>query len=315
MYSWGHTRRFNSYTEYFKTLFGERVQKISLDAGFTCPNRDGSKGFGGCSYCNNNSFSPSYCKPEKSVAQQIEEGIEFHKFRYRRADKFLAYFQAYSNTYKDIASLKAIYETAKQQGIVGFVIGTRPDCIDDEKLDYFAELAKQYYVIIEYGIESCYDRTLERVNRGHSFATTVDAIKRTAELGINVGGHLIFGLPGESKDEMLQQADIVSNLPLNTIKFHQLQIIKGTRFVQEFKANPDEFSLFEMSEYIDFIVQFTERLNPKIVIERFSSESPPRFVVAPEWGLIRYDEMLRLIEKKMEKKDTWQGKMGNVIIG
>jgi len=308
MYSWGHNRRFNSYTEYFKTIFGERVQKISLDAGFTCPNRDGSKGFGGCSYCNNNSFSPSYCKPEKTVAQQIEEGIEFHKFRYRRADKFLAYFQAYSNTYKDIESLKAIYETAKQQGIVGFVIGTRPDCIDDEKLDYFAQLAKDYYVIIEYGIESCNDRTLERVNRGHNFATTVDAITKTAERGINVGGHLLFGLPGETKVEMLQQANIISQLPLNTIKFHQLQIIKGTRFEQEYKANPDEFSLFEMSEYIDFIVQFTERLNPNIVIERFSSESPPRYVVAPEWGLIRYDEMLRLIEKKMELRDTWQGK-------
>jgi uncharacterized protein len=309
MYSWGHNRRFNSYTEYFKTIFGERVQKISLDAGFTCPNRDGSKGFGGCSYCNNNSFSPSYCKPEKTVAQQIEEGIEFHKFRYRRADKFLAYFQAYSNTYKDIESLKAIYETAKQQGIVGFVIGTRPDCIDDEKLDYFAQLAKDYYVIIEYGIESCNDRTLERVNRGHNFATTIDAITRTAERGINVGGHLLFGLPGETKDEMLQQANIISQLPLNTIKFHQLQIIKGTRFEQEYKANPDEFSLFEMSEYIDFIVQFTERLNPKIVIERFSSESPPRYVVAPEWGLIRYDEILRLIEKKMEIMDTWQGRL------
>jgi len=309
MYSWGHNRRFNSYTEYFKTIFGERVQKISLDAGFTCPNRDGSKGFGGCSYCNNNSFSPSYCKPEKTVAQQIEEGIEFHKFRYRRADKFLAYFQAYSNTYKDIESLKAIYETAKQQGIVGFVIGTRPDCIDDEKLDYFAQLAKDYYVIIEYGIESCNDQTLERVNRGHNFATTVDAITRTAERGINVGGHLLFGLPGETKDEMLQEANIISQLPLNTIKFHQLQIIKGTRFEQEYKVNPNEFSLFEMSEYIDFIVQFTERLNPKIVIERFSSESPPRYVVAPEWGLIRYDEMLRLIEKKMEVRDTWQGRL------
>jgi len=311
MYAWGHSRRFNSYTEYFKTIFGERVQKISLNAGFTCPNRDGTKGFGGCSYCNNKSFTPSYCKPEQSIPFQIQEGIEFHKVRYRRADKFLAYFQAYSNTYKDIASLKAIYETAKQEGIIGFVIGTRPDCIDDEKLEYFAQLAKEYYVIIEYGIESTNDRTLERVNRGHNFATTVDAINRTAQHGINVGGHLILGLPGESKEEMLQQADIISKLPINTIKLHQLQIIRGTRFEHEYKVNPDEFSLFEMAEYIEFIVSFVERLHPKIVIERFSSESPPRYVVAPEWGLIRYDEMLRLIEKRMEDRNTWQGRIFN----
>jgi len=315
MYLWGHSRRFNSYTEYFKTIFGERVQKISLDAGFTCPNRDGSKGLGGCAYCNNNSFSPSYCKPDKPIALQIEEGIEFHKVRYRRADKFLAYFQAYSNTYKDIESLKAIYNTAKQQGIVGFVIGTRPDCVDDEKLDYFAELAKDYYVIIEYGIESCYDKTLTRVNRGHDFATTVSAIKKTAERGINVGGHLIFGLPGETKEDMLRQADIISELPLNTIKFHQLQIIKGTRFEKEYRENPDNFSLFEMSEYLDFIVRFIEHLHPSIVIERFASESPPRLVVAPEWGLIRYDEVLRLIEKKMEQRDTWQGKLVTLQMG
>ena len=309
MYSWGHHRRFNSYTEYFKTIFGERVQKISLNAGFTCPNRDGSKGMGGCSYCNNNTFLPSYCKSEKTIVQQLEEGIEFHKTRYRRAAKYLAYFQAYSNTYKDIESLKAIYETAKQDYVVGFVIGTRPDCVDDEKLDYFARLAKEYYVIIEYGIESCYDRTLDRVNRGHSFATTVDAIRRTADRGINVGGHLIFGLPGETKDDMLQQAEIISELPLNTIKFHQLQIMKGTAFETEFRNNPDDFSLFEMSEYIDFIVSFVERLNPRIVIERFSSESPPRYVLEPQWGLIRYDQVLQLIEKKLEAKDTWQGRL------
>ena len=313
MYPWGHQRRFNSYTEYFKKLFGQRVQKISIDAGFTCPNRDGRVGVGGCYYCNNNSFSPSYCKPNKTISQQIMEGIEFHRVRYRRANKFLAYFQAYSNTYKDLESLIEIYESAKIEGIVGFVIGTRPDCIDERKLDYFARLAEQYYVIIEYGIESCYDKTLQSINRGHNFETTVNAIKETAKHGIQVGGHLIFGLPGETENEMLSESKIISELPLNTIKFHQLQIIKGTRLEQEFKQFPERFSLFEMADYTDFIVRFIEQMNPQIVIERFASESPPRYVVAPDWGLIRYDSVLQHIEKKLTVADTWQGKLYNIL--
>ncbi len=309
MYQWGHNRRFNAYTEYFKSLFGERVQKISLNAGFTCPNRDGSKAFGGCSYCDNNTFSPSYCNPGKSIKQQIAEGIEFHQTRYRRASKYLAYFQAYSNTYKDLDNLKAIYTEAEQDGIVGFVIGTRPDCIDNEKLDFFAELAQRYYVIIEYGIESCYNKTLKRVNRQTTFEETISAIEKTAAKGILTGGHLIFGLPGENKTDMLAQAKIISELPLTTIKFHQLQIIKGTRFEQEFREDENQFSLFELSEYIDFIIEFIEQMSPRIVIERFASESPPRYVVAPDWGLIRYDQILQLIEKKMQQKDTWQGRL------
>ena len=311
-FPWKHTRRFNSYSEYFKRSFGERVQKLSIDAGFTCPNRDGSLAGGGCTYCNNDAFNPSYCHPEKSVKQQIEEGIEFHRKRYRRASKYLAYFQPYSNTYAPIDKLETIYNQATSfPDVVGLVIGTRPDCIDEEKLEFFRQLSKDHYVIIEYGIESCYNKTLERINRQHTFEQSIEAIEKTAAKGIHTGAHIIFGLPGESREEMFAEAEILSKLPLNTIKIHQLQIITGTRMAQEYKTNPEDFDLFNLDEYIDFIVRFTENLNPDFVIERFAGEVPPRFLAGPGWERIRNDEILVRIEKKMEEMDTWQGKEYN----
>jgi len=306
---WQHNRRYNSYSEYFKRQFGTRVQKVTIDAGFTCPNRDGSRGTGGCTYCNNDAFNPSYCQPHKSITQQITEGIEFHKVRYRRALNYLAYFQAYSNTYGSLDYLKSLYDEALAfPGITGLVIGTRPDCIDDKKLEYFAHLAEKHYIIIEYGIESCYNRTLDRINRGHTFEESAEAIRKTAEYGIHTGAHIIFGLPGETEDEMLTEAKIISELPLDTIKFHQLQIIKDTPMAQEYLANPQHFNLFSLEDYIHFIVRFTERLNPNFVIERFTGEAPPRFQAGPTWGKLRSDQVQLLIEQKMEDRDTWQGK-------
>ncbi|MBE9480326.1 MAG: TIGR01212 family radical SAM protein [Bacteroidetes bacterium] len=308
-YPWGHSRRFNAYSNYILKEFGERVQKLSIDAGFTCPNRDGTVGTGGCTYCNNNAFNPSYCTPSKSISQQIIEGIEFHQKRYRRANKYLAYFQPFSNTYAPLDKLRNIYnEALKFPEVIGLVIGTRPDCIDDKKLEFFSELSKKYYVIIEYGIESCYDKTLERVNRGHSFEQSVKAITKTAQKGIKTGAHIIFGLPGETKQEMLDEADILSELPLNNIKFHQLQIIKDTEMAKEYREKPENFNLFSLNEYIDFIITFLERLTPDIVIERFAGEVPPRFLSGPNWGLIRNDQILNLIEKKLYEKNTWQGR-------
>ncbi len=302
-------KRYNSYSDYFTRLFGGRVQKVAIDAGFTCPNRDGSKGLGGCTYCNNDAFNPSYCQPKISIKEQIEKGIEFHKVRYRRAKQFLAYFQAYSNTYDELDKLKELYsEALSYPGVIGVVIGTRPDCIDDEKLNFFSELKKNKYVIIEYGIESCYNASLEKINRGHSFEDSVNAIRKTSEYGIHVGAHLIFGLPGESRAQMLAQAEIVSELPLNTIKFHQLQIIKGTMMAYDFKNKPEEFELFTKDEYIDFIINFIERLNPNFVIERFTSEAPPRLQAGPTFGNIRATKMQELIIDEMKKRDTWQGK-------
>ena len=310
IFPWGHDRRFNSYSGYFRKLFGARVQKVSIDAGFTCPNRDGTKGTGGCSFCLNDAFNPSYCMPEKSVTNQIQEGIEFHGWRYSEATSYLAYFQAFSNTYAPIDRLKSLYgEALAYPGVIGLIIGTRPDCIDDEKLGFIKQLSAKHYIAIEYGIESCYDKTLSRINRGHNFAAAREAVEKTAGLGITTGAHFIFGLPGESKDEMLAQAEIISSMPLKTVKFHQLQIIKGTAMEKEFRAKPSDFVMFTWDEYLDFFVTFLERLNPEIVVERFTGEAPPRFLDQPRWGKKRADEIVGLVEKRLEELDTWQGKL------
>ncbi|MBK7030925.1 MAG: TIGR01212 family radical SAM protein [Bacteroidales bacterium] len=310
IFPWNHQRRFNSYAEHFRKEFGRRVQKVTIDAGFTCPNRDGTKSTGGCTYCDNDAFNPSYCQPHKSIEQQITEGIEFHRVRYRRATHFLAYFQAFSNTYASLDELKKLYnEALAVPGVIGLVIGTRPDCIDDEKLEYFADLAKKYHIIIEYGIESCNNTTLERINRQHTFEDSVEAIKKTADYGIRTGAHLIFGLPGETRQEMLNNASLLSTLPLNNIKFHQLQIIKNTAMAADYQLNPEHYHLFSLEEYIEFIIQFVERLNPEFVIERFTSEVPPRYHVGPGWGNLRTDQIMLMIEKKMEELETWQGRL------
>lgn len=309
LYPWGHNRRFNAYPDYMRRTFGGRVQKLTIDAGFSCPNRDGSKGTGGCTFCLNDAFSPSYCTPDKPVVQQISEGITFHKNRYRRATKYLVYFQAFSNTHAPVELLEQIYgEALHVEGVVGLVIGTRPDCMDDQKLDLLQELNINHHVIVEYGIESVYNKTLERVNRRHTYEEAVETIERTALRGIPVGSHLIFGLPGESRAEMLQTSAIISKLPLTSVKFHQLQLFKGTRMAEEYVACPEEFIEFEMQDYIGFMVDYIEKLNPAIVVERIAGETPPRFAVHRPWGP-RYDQILVQFEKLLETRGTWQGKL------
>ena len=309
-FPWGDSRRFNSYSGYFRRRFGARVQKLSIDAGFSCPNRDGFIGTGGCAYCNNDAFNPSYCTPEKTITTQLDDGVKFHKWRYRRAVSYLAYFQAFSNTYAPLETLKKIYEEALRfPDVIGIVIGTRPDCIDAAKLDYLQSLSEKYYVSVEYGIESCYDRTLKRINRGHTFEAAAEAVKQTALRGINVGAHFIFGLPGESRSDMLAEAAIISQLPLTTVKFHQLQIIKGTVMEREYENNSSDFELFSCDEYIDFFITFLENLNPDIVVERFTSEVPPRFLSAGGWGQKRADQIATMIENRLEELNTWQGRL------
>jgi len=309
-YPWGHDRRFNAYSNYFRNIFGSRVQKVSIDAGFTCPNRDGTVGTGGCTYCNNDAFNPSYCLPVKSVSQQIKEGVEFHRWRYSEAVSYLAYFQAYSNTYAPLDRLKKLYEEALDYpGVIGLIIGTRPDCIDEEKLDYLKELSLKNYIAVEFGIESCYNKTLLRINRGHSYEDAVRAVEKSTAMGINTGAHFIFGLPGETRDEMLNQVSIISKLPLTTVKFHQLQIIKGTTMEQEYMTNPGKFELFTWEEYLEFFISFLERLNPAFVVERFTGEAPPRFLSGERWGKKRTDQLVNLIEKRLEELDTWQGRL------
>lgn len=310
IFPWGHERRFNAYSNYFKGLFGGRVQKLSINAGFTCPNRDGKKGIGGCTFCNNDAFSPSYCLSEKSVSRQIAEGMAFHEKRYRRSIAYMAYFQSYTNTYASIDRLEALYrEALNQPEVIGLVIGTRPDCINTEILDLLEELSSSAYVTVEYGLESCYNKTLKRVNRGHDYETSVEAIIKTAERGIHTGAHFILGLPGESRDEMMQQADIISSLPLTTVKFHQLQIFKGTIMEKEYRDKPDDFNFFTWDEYQEFFIKFLERLNPALVVERFTGEASPELIVSPRWGKKRTDALLALFERRMEELDTWQGRL------
>ena len=310
VYPWGTARRFNAFTDSFRSAHGSRMQKVSIDAGFTCPNRDGTKGTGGCTFCNNRAFNPSYCSPEKSVIQQIDEGIGFHKRRYRRAESYLAYFQAYSNTYSPVEKLRELYrEALSHKDIRGLVIGTRPDCVNDEILDLLKELSEKCIVLLEFGIESCYDRTLERINRGHSFSDAVNALKASRSRGLDTGAHFILGLPGETRDDMLRQADIISGLPLNRVKFHQLQIIRGTEMEKEFNEFPDDFHVFSWDDYLDFIVTFIEHLNPSIQVERFTGEAPPRFLAKEVWGKKRTDVIVGLIEKRLEELDTWQGRI------
>ena len=310
MYPWGDERPYNSYSTYFRRLFGERVQKVAINAGFTCPNRDGKVGFGGCTFCNNEAFTPSYCQPSKSITQQIEEGVEFHRRRYRNATRYLAYFQSFSNTYAPLEQLRELYDEALSHPLVaGVVVGTRPDCVDEAKLDYFAELAKRYYVTIEYGIESTYDDTLRSINRGHDFAIAERAVAMTAERGIAVGAHFVLGLPGESDEMILRQVERINNLPLTTVKFHQLQVFRSTAMEREYDLYPERFRFWELDEYIDLFIEILRRLRPDIVVERFASEAPPRYHYGRNWGLVRNETLWSMLEKRLMERGASQGDM------
>ena len=300
--------RYNEYGFWLKEQLGVKTQKISLNAGFTCPNRDGWVGIGGCTYCNNQTFNPDYCVTEKSITQQLEEGKRFFARKYPEM-KYLAYFQAYTNTYDTLDHLKAKYEEALSvPDVVGLVIGTRPDCMPDALLDYLEELNRRTFLIVEYGVESVYDATLLRINRGHTHAQTVDAITRTAARGIRVGAHLILGLPGESREAMLHESTVLSDLPLTLLKLHQLQLIKGTRMAAEYAANPADFHLFTSDEYIDLVIDFIERLRPDLVLERFVSQSPSSLLAIPGWGLKNH-EFVAKVKRRLNDRDAHQGRL------
>ena len=299
--------RYNELSVWFSKIFPFKVQKISLNAGFTCPNRDGSVGYGGCTYCNNQTFNPAYCRTEKSVTEQLEEGKQFFARKYPDM-KYLAYFQAYTNTYGELQELKRKYEEALQvPDVVGIVIGTRPDCMPDELLDYLEELNHRTFLIVEYGVESTDNGTLKRINRGHTFEVAEEAIRRTAERSIRVGAHIILGLPGETREMLIRQAGILSTLPLTTLKLHQLQLIKGTRMAAEYAENPTDFHLYTADEYIDLAIDYVEHLRPDIVLERFVSQSPKELLIAPDWGLKNH-EFTDKVKKRMRERDSFQGK-------
>ena len=286
-----------SYTE----RYGMRLQRLTLDGGFTCPNRDGTLGTGGCTFCDNAAFHPSYTQG-KSIPEQIDAGIAFHTARGRKADGYLAYFQAFSNTYAPIGVLRERYEAALSHPAVrGLVIGTRPDCIDTEKLDYLSSMRENGKIVeVEYGIESVYDHTLRRINRGHDFACTRRAVMETASRGLATGGHIILGLPGETREMLLQEAEILSALPLDYLKFHQLQILKGTPMASEYKERPGDFLRPGPQEYIDLLAEMITRLRPDIAIARIASSVPPSFTDAP-WGLLRHEELVRRLAIRLEE--------------
>ena len=301
-------QRYRRYSDYFRSLFGRRVQKLSVDAGFTCPNRDGTLSTGGCTFCNNSAFTPSYCRPEKSIRQQIDEGIAFHRWRYREAARYLVYFQAYSNTYAPVETLRSRYaEALSHPDVAGIVIGTRPDCVDGEKLDLLAELARDRYVAVEYGIESVYDSTLLRVNRGHDFATARRAVEMTAERGLHTGAHFILGFPDETDSMIVDSAAVINSLPLTTVKFHQLQIMRGTAMAAEYDARPERFRTWSIAEYIDLFIELLRRLRPDLVVERFAGEAPPRFHHTEGWGLVRNETLWGMLDSRMEELDAQQG--------
>lgn len=300
-------KRYREFGDFLRERFPFKAQKIAINAGFTCPNRDGSKGRGGCTYCNNQTFNPSYCQTDKSVTDQLAEGVRFFSRKYPEM-RYLAYFQAYTSTYGEQERLERLYEEALgYPGVVGLVIGTRPDCMPDRLLDYLARLSERVLVLVEYGVESTLDRTLRRINRGHDFAEAEEAIRRTAARGIAVGAHLILGLPGESRDEILGHADRLSDLPLTTLKLHQLQLIRHTRMALEFERQPEDFHLFTVDEYIDLAIDFIERLDPAIALERFVSQSPKELLIAPDWGLKNYEFTAR-VNRRLAERDSWQGK-------
>lgn len=297
---------YNDYGSWIRSQFNFRIQKISIDGGFSCPNRDGTVSAGGCTFCDNRTFNPSYCNPAKSIREQIQTGKDFFARKYPTM-RYLAYFQAYSNTYAPLDTLRRRYEEAlSQDGVVGIVIGTRPDCVTEETLDYLEELSRSTFVIVEYGIESVDNATLKRINRGHTFECSRDAIIATHERGILTGGHIILGLPGETAENNIRQAAETSALPLDILKLHQLQIIRGTQLAEDYLSKP--FKLYTADEYIDVCIRYIERLRKDLVLERFVSQSPADMLIAPKWGIKNHEFTDRLVNE-LKRRRTWQGRL------
>jgi uncharacterized protein len=298
-------RRYNAFSAYMKSRFGSSVYKVSVDAGFTCPNRDGTIGTSGCIYCNNACFRPVSCESALPISEQIHNGIGHIKRRYK-ADKFLVYFQPYTNTYASVDELERLYsEALANPAVIGLAIGTRPDTVDDQKVALLQSLAEKYFVLVEYGMQSMYDRTLEFINRGHDYETFLKALEMTKSRGIWMGAHIIVGLPTETREEMLATADELSDLPVDFLKIHHLQVIKDTPLAVMYRENP--FHVFNYDEFIDFVTEFIERLSPSIVLERLFASAPDDLLIAPRWEKSG-QETIRDIEKKLALKDTWQGK-------
>lgn len=299
-------RRYNAFGRYMKKLYRTPVYKVNVDAGFTCPNRDGTVATGGCIYCNNDSFRPSACTSTASLREQIDKGIPYLRSRYG-AEKFIVYFQPYTNTYASVEILDRLYRDALDNpGVVGLAIGTRPDCIDEEKISLLETLGRDHFVLVEYGLQSVYDTTLSFINRGHDYACFKRALAMTIGRGIHVGAHLILGFPTETRDEMLDMADELSRLPIEFLKIHQLQVVKETALADLFAEKP--FATFGYHEYIEMLADFLERLSPDIVLQRLFAAAPDAILIAPLWNKTR-SELLRDLDTFMEQRGSYQGKV------
>ena len=298
----------NEYSNFIRQRFGERVQKISVNTGLGCPNLDGTLSWDGCTYCNNSSFSPFYCKADKSVSQQLSEGIAFFSGKYK-AQKYLAYFQSFTNTYtSDLHFEGLLQEALSVPSVTGLVIATRPDSITDKQISLLNELGKTYYISLEFGIESSLDRSLARINRGHDQKSIINAFERCKNKNFYTGAHLILGLPGESREDMLSHSDFINNLAPDNVKLHQLQILKGTEIAKEFKQVPHDFVYFTVDDYIELVIEFIERSSPDIVFERFTSESPKEMIISPDWNGMKNFEFVNRLRNEMKNRNSYQGK-------
>jgi len=304
------TRRYNAFGQYMKDLYHGPVYKVNVDAGFTCPNRDGTVAIGGCIYCNNNSFRPAACTSAVSIREQIEKGIPYLRSRYG-SEKFIVYFQPYSNTYASVDVLERLYrEALDQPGVMGLAIGTRPDCVDEEKIALLEALAKKHFILVECGLQSIYDKTLEFINRGHDYACFKNALAITVGKGIRIGAHIILGFPTETREEMLGMADELSRLPIEFLKVHQLQVVKDTALAGLFTEKP--FPTFGYREWIELLADFLERLAPHIVIQRLFAAAPDDILIAPVWDKTR-SQLLNDLDAYMEQRNSFQGKKREVV--
>ena len=298
-------KRFYDLNTYFRRLYGERVHKISLDAGFTCPNRDGTLGRGGCIYCNAKGSGTGKRKKGYSITRQLEESKAPVIKRFK-ARKFIAYFQSFTNTYAPIETLKRLYDEALSvTDVVGMAIGTRPDCVSAEVLDLLQNYARNYLIWLEYGLQSAHDETLKKINRGHDVKAFETAVAATAGRGIHIGTHIILGLPGETREQMLATADYVARLPIDGVKLHLLYVVRGTIMEQLYRSHG--FRCLERNEYVDLVCDVLERLPENMVIQRLTGDPHPHELVAPQWALDKNNNVA-MIRKRLEERDSWQGK-------
>ncbi|MCR4964759.1 MAG: TIGR01212 family radical SAM protein [Bacteroidales bacterium] len=308
-YPWGGDLPLYTYHQYLNNTFGFQIRKLPVDAGFTCPNRDGKVGIGGCTFCLNEAFTPQYCNNQHDIIQQINDGLSFHAKRRRKIDSFFIYFQSFSNTYAPLEKLKLLFEEAAHiPDVKGLIIATRPDCLNEEILDYLSTLQEHIYINIEIGIESLHDETLCRVNRGHNVDCTLQAIRRLTQRNIPTCGHLIFGLPGEKPEMWLKDLATINNLSLTTLKLHQLQILHNTAIEHEYEEHPEDFYIFTTHGYIDFLADYIERLTPTVAIERLANEVPPRYLTTKAWQGIRHQDIVDGVIETLTTRKSWQGK-------